>query len=61
MGGGNTVLTLYLLCESTHTNSSALVMLVFTVSREEWRINLRIAGSDDSEPALTLEYVLVEV
>lgn len=55
------ILFIYLLCESTHTNSSALVMLVLIVSKEECLINLLTAGSELSEPALTLEYVLVDV
>lgn len=45
----------YLLCESTQTNSSAFVMLVFIVSNDECLINLLTAGSELSEPALTLE------
>jgi hypothetical protein len=49
----------YLLCESTQTNSSALVTLVLIVSRDECLMRRRTAGSLDSLP-LRLEYVEVE-
>uniref|UniRef100_A0A182J3X4 Uncharacterized protein n=1 Tax=Anopheles atroparvus TaxID=41427 RepID=A0A182J3X4_ANOAO len=48
------------LCESTHTNSSALVTFVLTVSSELYRPNRR-TGSELSEPALRLLYVEVDV
>lgn len=51
----------YLLWESTQTNSSALVIFVLIVSKDECLISLRTTGSELSEPALALEYVLVDV
>uniref|UniRef100_A0A182UJL0 Uncharacterized protein n=1 Tax=Anopheles melas TaxID=34690 RepID=A0A182UJL0_9DIPT len=48
------------LCESTHTNSSALVTFVLTVSSELYRPSRR-TGSELSEPALRLLYVEVDV
>lgn len=44
------------LCESTQTNSSALVTFVLIVSKLECRISLLTAGSELSEP-LSEEYV----